>query len=83
MVDPVTALLQSLIEQELGSADLNIAKVSIALGAVETPLTKKDAAQQTWPADLLVGSLLETKNISYYAPLSSPVRSASIAGRGG
>ena len=70
MVHSVTALLQSLIEQELGSADLNIAKISIALGAVETPLTKKDPAQQTWPADLLVGSLLGTE-ISYHALLSN------------
>ena len=54
MAHDSTALLQSLIEQELDSSDLNIAKVSIALGAVETPLTKKDSALQAWPTDLLV-----------------------------
>lgn len=46
--------LLSLIKQELQSPDVDIARVSIALGAVETPLTKKDTAQQVWPSHLLV-----------------------------
>ena len=54
MVHAVIVELQKLIEQELKSDVVNLAKVSVALGAVETPLTKKDAAQQTWPSDLLV-----------------------------
>lgn len=46
--------LIALIEQELESPDVNIALVSIALGAIETPLTKKDPAQQLWPAHMMV-----------------------------
>ena len=48
--------LTALIKQELASPEVNIAKVSIALGAVETPLTRKDSAQREWPTNLLVGS---------------------------
>ena len=58
---PEHAGLSELIEcikQELQSPDVNIAKVSIALGAVELPLTKKDPAQHTWPPNLLVSVTL-------------------------
>ena len=54
MVHAVAVELQQLIEQELTSNEVNIAKVSVALGVVETPLTRKDTAQQSWPSDLLV-----------------------------
>lgn len=46
--------LETLVKEELQSSDVNIAKVSIALGAVETPLTKKDPALRHLPANLLV-----------------------------
>lgn len=50
----VVSQLTDLIRQELESPDVNIALVSIALGAVETPLTKKDPAQQLWPSNFTV-----------------------------
>lgn len=46
--------LYAVIQQELQSPDVNIAKVSIALGSVESPLTKKDSTERCWPADFLV-----------------------------
>ena len=50
----VVSQITALIKQELESPDVNIALVSIALGAIETPLTKKDPAQQLWPSNLMV-----------------------------
>lgn len=50
----ILSQLTALIKQELEAPDVNIALVSIALGAVETPLTKKDPAHQIWPANLMV-----------------------------
>lgn len=50
----VTADLKALLQQQLQSPDVNIAKVSIALGALEVPLTKKAPAQRVWPSDLQV-----------------------------
>ncbi|KAL3136760.1 Menin [Trebouxia sp. C0009 RCD-2024] len=49
----ILSQLTALIKQELEAPDVNIALVSIALGAVETPLTKKDPAHQIWPANLM------------------------------
>ena len=46
--------LLAVIQQELRSADVNIAKVSIALGSVESPLTKKDPTERCWPVDIWV-----------------------------
>jgi hypothetical protein len=46
--------LYAIIQQELQSIDVNIAKVSIALGSVESPLTRKNASERSWPLDLLV-----------------------------
>lgn len=50
----VLSWLTALIKQELESPDVNIAVVSIALGAIETPLTNKDPALQLWPANIKV-----------------------------
>ena len=50
----VVSQLTALIKQELESPDVNIALVSIALGAIEIPLTKKDPAQKLWPSNLMV-----------------------------
>ncbi len=49
-----TVGLYAIIQQELQSIDVNIAKVSIALGSVESPLTRKNASERSWPLDLLV-----------------------------
>ena len=57
--------LTALIKQELQAPNVNVAVVSIALGAIETPLTKKDPAQQLWPANLTVKLL---KTISRRSP---------------
>ena len=53
-----TAELKALLQQQLQSPDVNIAKVSIALGAGEVPLTKKDPAQRVWPSGLLVSEVV-------------------------
>lgn len=45
--------LCAVIQQELQSPDVNIAKVSIALGSMESPLTKKDPTERCWPVDFL------------------------------
>ena len=50
----VVSQLTALIRQELDLPDVNIALVSIALGAIETPLTKKDPTQQLWPSNFAV-----------------------------
>jgi hypothetical protein len=46
--------LYAVIQQELQSPDVNIAKVSIALGSVESPLTRKSPTERSWPLDFLV-----------------------------
>ena len=50
--DAVLELLLSLCKQQMQQPQVDLAKLSVALGAVETPLTLKTQQQQ--PADLQV-----------------------------
>ena len=70
--------LYAVIQQELQSPDANIAKVSIALGSVESPLTKKDPTGRCWPADFLV-SRDTASNFHHYAKLVRAVLCESVA----
>ncbi|KAL0027914.1 hypothetical protein WJX79_002394 [Trebouxia sp. C0005] len=54
--------LYAVIQQELQSPDVNIAKVSIALGSVESPLTKRDPTERCWPVNFL-GEVMECLDI--------------------
>ncbi len=53
-------LAEKTVREELAKALPDIAKVSIVLGAIEGPLTVKDAKLQHWPEDLEVGLLPST-----------------------
>ncbi|KAL4859226.1 Acyl-coenzyme A oxidase [Chlorella vulgaris] len=46
------AYLESLLRHELAQHTPDVAKLSIALGAVELSLTSKDVSKQQWPQDL-------------------------------
>ena len=50
-------LAQSVVQSELLKPLPDLAKVSIVLGAIEGPLTVKDANLQRWPVDLQVRKL--------------------------
>lgn len=52
--DAVLELLLSLCKQQIQQPQVDLAKLSVALGAIETPLTLKNKNEQRWPADLQV-----------------------------
>lgn len=52
--DDVKGYLQHLCRQQIQQHEVDLALMSIALGCVETPLTRKDMSQRHWPADLQV-----------------------------
>ena len=52
--DHCCALIQREFREQLNSAEPDVARLSLLLGAVEVPLTCKDSALQQWPANLEV-----------------------------
>ena len=52
--DDALTYLKLLCKEQIQEHDTDLAKVSIALGAVETPLTSKKISQQQWPESIEV-----------------------------
>ena len=52
--DRCCALIKREFREQLDSAEPNVARLSLLLGAAEGPLTCKDSAMQQWPANLEV-----------------------------
>lgn len=52
--DHCCALIQREFREQLDSAEPDVARLSLLLGAAEVPLTCKDSALQQWPANLEV-----------------------------